>query len=248
MGKGRRRVTTVAVVAAVLFASAGLVYAHWTTTTTIQGNVNTGNVDTFWTEWSCTDTGMSADLTALPIGVPAPQAWIDLGTGFAPPGFQNPFQIWQTTEDVAQTHIDAPPGLGVTTVVFRIDNAYPSHYEDCEWGFGNIGSIPLAAPYVVVRALNPETTFASTIFAEDGALWIDFSNGFPVAQINPEQSERGSFRIHVEQTADQNDSYAFEISVCTHNWNEPSTAADDICGLYDPQEVVDGTVFVIPGI
>ena len=248
MGKRRLRAVAVAVVAALLLASAGLVYAHWATRTAIEGEVNTGNADAFWTEWSCTHTGVGADLTALPIGWPASPAWIDLGTGFASPGLEDPFRIWQTTDDVAQTHIDAPPGLGVTTAVFHIDNAYPSYYEDCEWGFGNIGSIPLTAPYVVIRGLNPETTFASTIFAEDGALWVDFSNGFPVAQINPEENERGSFRIHVEQTAAQNASYAFEVLVCTHNWNEPSTAADDICGLYESHEVVDGSVIVIPGI
>lgn len=246
MGKRRLRATTVAVVAAVLLASGGLVYAHWTTTTNIEGNINTGNVETFWTEWSCTDTGSSADITALPVDSPGLPGWGYLGQGFIPPGFEPRYEIWQTDMDVAETVIEAPPGLGVDHIVFRIDNAYPSHYEDCEWGLGNIGTIPLAVPYVVIRALNPDTSFASSIFAEDGVLWVDFRNGFPLTQVNPQQSEHGSFFIHIEQIAEQDASYAFEIAVCLHNWNETSTAADDVCGLYEPHELVDGTVMVIP--
>ena len=240
------RGATVAVAVAALLVGVGLAYAHWRTTTTVDGNVNTGNIETFWTEWSCTDTGTSADLTASPVGWPAPSDWSHLGTGFIPPGFDPRFEIWQTDRDVATTVLEQPPGLGVDHIAFRIDNAYPSHYEDCEWGLGNIGSIPLAVPYVVIRALNAETGFASTIFAEDGALWIDFRNGFPLTQVNPQQSEHGSFRIHVEQIAEQDANYAFEIAVCMHNWNEPSTSADDVCGLYEPHEVLDGTVIVVP--
>lgn len=231
-----------------MLVGTGLVYAHWPSAAAVDGRVGTGQVDTFWIEWSCGDTAGRADLTATPVASATPSNWSYLGTGYAPPGLAHPFEIWQTDLDVAETIVAGPPGLGVNHVSFQIDNAYPSHYEDCEWGIGNTGTIPLAAPYAVIRALNPQTTFASTIFADDGALWIDFRDLFPVDQINPLQAEHGSFRIHVEQAAAQSANYAFEVSVCLHNWNEASGAVDDVCGLYQPHEIADGSVIVVPEI
>lgn len=241
---GSRRLTRamVVVAAAAVFAGGGLVYAHWNSLAEVEGIVRTGQVESYWATWNCAGADGGGDLTATPVDW-AGHAGLELVEATVPPGFD----IWRTNKDVAETVIVSPAALAVTNVAFRIDNAYPSHYEECAWQLGNIGTVPLAVPYAVVRATNPDTTFASTIFAEDGVLWVDLHDGVPTAQVNPQGTADGVLRIHVEQIAQQDDLYEFEVDVCLHNWNEPSTPADDICGLYEPHEVIDGTVIVIPG-
>ena len=240
MSKNPLRNLTIAITVVATLAGAGVVYAHWRASSSMDGHVITGDVDSYWLEWSCGGTVAGGDLTASAVGLVAPPEWVLQDSYPA-------FGVWKTDIDVAETIIDVAAGPGVTQVVVGIDKAYPSHYEQCEWGIRNAGSIPLAAPYVVIRTLNQATTFASGIFNEDGALWVDLGNGFPVAQIDPHQTETGILRIHVEQIATQDTSYEFELTVCLHNWNEASTVVDDVCGLYEPHELADGTVIVIPG-
>lgn len=239
MPKAPLRNLTIGIVVAAILAGAGIVYAHWGTSAVVAGHVVTGDVDSHWVEWSCGGAGVD-DLTATAVGFVGPPEWVQLGSNPA-------FEVWDTGRDVANTVIESAMGPRVTDVVFRIDNAYPSHYEECEWEIGNVGSIPLAAPYAVIRALNSETTFASAIFAGDGVLWVASSDGIPATQINPQQRKSGSLRIHVEQIAAQDARYEFEIAFCLHNWNEPSTATDDVCGLYEPYDIVEGTVVLVAG-
>lgn len=244
MSHGKLRWLIAAAVALTVIAGGAWAYAHWRTSTAIDGRVVTGNVGTLWAEWQCDGIEDTDDLTATAQGFAADTAWSMERVGSPSGDAGRTFEIWRTDRDVAQTVLETPPEGGGQSLVFRLDNAYPSHFEECEWRLRNRGSIPLAAPYVVVRALNPDTTFASTIFANDGALWLDLGDGFPISQINPNQDKAGSLRVHVEQIATPNSLYEFEVAICFTNWNEPSTSADDVCGLYEFDEVANGAVLV----
>ena len=70
----------------VALAGMGLVWAHWTDTLEVHGQVETGHLDAYWIEWDCNDIGSNNDLVIVPLGKAVPPEWIYLGQGFVEVG------------------------------------------------------------------------------------------------------------------------------------------------------------------
>ncbi len=122
------------------------------------------------------------------------------------------------------------------TLVLEWVNTYPSYYDDCQLEFTNTGSVPIHVPYLVIEPL-AGTTLATDLFAEDGDIWVEWAGQPTVEQLDPippVSVATTSLKMHVEQLADPESSYGFTVTVCAHNWNEPSTVLDDVCDLYEP--------------
>lgn len=231
-------------VAAMSLAAAGIVYAHWAATTEATIGIQTGEVGAGWWDVDCGESANptfqlfpgpgGGDTTARPYGVPpGDAAWYNQGSPFSQKLTQ--YTKWETNKNVAFAETDWTALEPVASVSYF--NTYPSFYDDCEMEFTNAGSIPIAVPYLVIEGADG-TTLASDIFAEDGDIWVEWSGETPPnPQVDPigipPSIVTGSLKVHVEQTADEGTDYAFEVSVCVHNWNEPTIADDDVCDLFD---------------
>jgi hypothetical protein len=226
-------------------ALAGVLYAHWTDTLEVDGNVQTGEIGAGWFDVSCREPSVEGfqvlpgpgggDLTARPFGLSGDTAWVDQGSPFSLKGTR--YTKWETNKNVAHLILDWTALEPVATLTYF--HTYPSYYDDCEMEFTNTGSIPIAVPYLVIEG-PAGASLATDIFTDDGAIWVEWSGETPpepqIDPFPPFSVATGSLKLHVEQSALQNARYSFTIAVCYHNWNEPTRAEDDICDLYD----VDG--------
>ena len=251
--KQRLAIFSIGMVFSLVFA--GVLYAHWTDTLEVEGIVDTGEIRAEWvTVQGCesqnpdfqVNSHGGGDHTATRPNYPGQPGWASNPVADTSTGGTD-FLVWETNKNVA--YFEGPVfSSDRKTVTLTWKNTYPSFFDDCEMEFNNFGSIPIAVPYLVIEA-GPDTVLASDMFAEDGDVWVDWTGQTPPnVQIDPEQAARivGSLKMHVEQPAEQGrvgeGAYTVSVTVCYHNWNEPTSVEDDICDLY---EAGDGKI-VIP--
>lgn len=179
--------------------SLGVGYAMWDKTLYIEGTVYTGEVNAVWT-------------SAFNFDPPGP-----------PVSYDPNLDGSRKDKDVGSTTVS---GLDTQTLVVTIDNGYPSYFNDIQVEFTNTGTIPVKIQSITITASN--FTLASAYGANDGEVWIAFVDGIGT-QLDPGDTAASSFKIHVEQSAEQNaggggvedpPAYTFTIEVLLVQWNE----------------------------
>lgn len=207
-GDTKGKVTALVLVLLLALAGLGVAYGLWSKTLTIAGTVNTGDVDAEWTGAICVDF------------------------------FHWPFPPEGTGEVGGKD-------VGSTTAVidsenpqilhFTIDNGYPSYAVDCEVEYGNTGTIPWIVRGTTIVPVSPNLTNCTLIFTGVGQtktlrcdqLTVVYVNNIG-AQVDPGDVVASSLRAHVEQAAEEETTYEFEVVVCVGQWNEPATFGECI--------------------
>lgn len=134
---------------------------------------------------------------------------------FDPPGSLDPNPDGSRKDkDVGWTEVD---GVGTQTLTIIVHNGYPSYFNDIEIEWEYTGSIP--AYFVSITIIPDGFTLASVYGANDGPIWIDVVNGFPL-QVHPGDTHAHSFKIHVEQSAQELATYTFTVELYMVQWNE----------------------------
>ncbi len=187
-----------------LLLAIGTVYGLWSETLLIDGVVQTGEVYGEWTSCICYDDGLDPLPTPWPYNYPIPVRK-DVG---------------RTTCTIDQKD---PRILHLT-----IENGYPSYWGNCEVHFANTGSVPVIIRGYQVAAKNFKLATANG--AEDGEIWVKYWDGVG-AQMEPCPDDScvqaSSIQFHVEQPAQENYTYDFDVYVCLAQWNE--SASMDEC-------------------
>ena len=190
-----RKVTALVLLLLVSLAVVGVAYAMWDKTLTIEGTVNTGDVDAEWTFVSSGD----------------PPGAID-------PGYD---------KDVGELTCEID-GTDPQILHFTVNNGYPSYTADCEVEFNNTGTIPWIVEAIsiipgmeltgcVLVGPNP----AGSQELQCDQLTITYIDAL-CTQVDPGDpfGLASSIRIHVEQPAEENWAYTFDVEVLLVQWNE----------------------------
>lgn len=181
----------------------------WAKTLSIVGTINTGQVDAVWTTAFCTEfhTWPNRPLTDADLGEAGGK---DVGS-----------LSWETTD---QGH----------TIRITVLNGYPSYAVDCKVGLEVRGTIPVILRGIEIRPIlnlsNCTASHATAGTIQTHRLYCDelraiFTSSVGVQLDIPAEVEvPGNLRFHVEQPADQNGKYVFEVYVCAGQWNEDVSA------------------------
>lgn len=194
-------------------AAIGIGSALWSKTLTIEGTVNTGEVNAEFTNAFTDDDDKVDDQTKDPGD---DEDCVDLGgvdvdgDGWTScdPSSPGPAadrydkdvarcDAWVDQEDPQLLHIE-------------IDNGYPSYYCTIWAHITNTGSIPVKVQSVTIT----ETNITDQV---TGDLLTDIPCGL---QIDPGQTVQVGGWVHVEQTAAENATYSATIEVELVQWNE----------------------------
>ncbi|NIA24131.1 MAG: hypothetical protein GWP04_01030 [Gammaproteobacteria bacterium] len=211
-----------------LLATTGLVYAHWTATLDLNGNVNTGSVVMAWSQAWTNDDGVLNASDGEPTTNEIFDAW---GTASsADPSDHVAPAPGRYTKDVAKCTAAHTDDL----VTWTIENAYPSYNCTLTATLKNTGSVPVRATSIaftatrtpdggspgsipIVPGINEGNFYLGTTHQIEG----DISAGVRCGtQIDPAESVTTSGWLHVLQPALQNATYAFALSQDFVNWNE----------------------------
>jgi hypothetical protein len=183
-------------------AAMSTAYGLWSKTLIIEGTVNTGKVDAKWTLVTCTEF----------------YPWPD-------GGFTGEFE----GKDVGWT----------TAVIDSVDdqimhvtvhNGYPSYAVDCQVHFENDGTIPVIVRGTTIvpvsgNLTNCTLTGFNSKTLECDQLTVVFVDNLST-QLHPGDRAASSLTLHVEQPADQDSTYKFDVLVCMAQWNEAPNAAE----------------------
>ncbi|MCP4141175.1 MAG: hypothetical protein GY755_12985 [Chloroflexi bacterium] len=195
-----------------LAGSMGVAYSLWSETLIIDGLVVTGEVDGSWTSCICTDTPDGLDPKLTDYGLPWPYSY---------PSTYEAKNVGKTSCSIDQ---DDPRIMHLT-----IENGYPSYWGNCEVHFANTGTVPV---HITGYAIQPENfTLSSANGADDGEIWVRHLAGPSTgAQLEPCPAPDGfwcensfSMQFHVEQPAEENYTYSFDLVACLAQWNENPT-------------------------
>lgn len=118
------KITVLVLLLLFALASIAIGYGLWSKTLTIEGTVNTGDVDAEWIEWPisfCNDEGTNID----------------------------PFK----DKHVGTTTIAVDPGDS-QIIHITVDNGYPSYESSCHVRFHNNGTIPLKVQGWTITPIN----------------------------------------------------------------------------------------------
>lgn len=241
----------------VALATVGVGYGLWSKVLTIEGTVNTGDVNAaFNTPFTDDDDDRNdpnrdaGDTGNCPVGsgscdpketgaeIDTPQAIADhrydKGVASCVAG------LAVIDPDPAQ---DGNQGATVT-----ISEGYPSYHCTAWFPIVNNGSIPLHLAGVTVAGF-------PAVRCEDGTwrLDLDEDEGFDIevcvsglpgpeddpVQIHPENWQGAQafyldLDIHVMQAAQQNHKYQFDTQICLHQWNEEASFAECVAAYEGP--------------
>lgn len=226
-----------------VLAAAGVVYAHWTETLTVNAEVSTGHMTLVATGGNTNDDGVNN-------GWDGPT---DNGSGTDydrwgstssndPSSFAYPATP-RYTKDVARCRVTGTVG---TTTSVLVENAYPSYHCVIRQFFTNSGTIPAKNQAIHVYACGPggdcsnyPTNFVEVPFVKatrtfsydssDGNSDFELEmkenpNGVCGYQFDPGKSYASEVMFHVLQDAAQNGTYEIRFVLETVNWNEYSLA------------------------
>jgi hypothetical protein len=186
----------------IALAALGVGYGLWSKLLLIHGTIETGRVDARWTLVTCAEFhpwpegGIAGEFEGKDVGKTT--AWID-------------------TIDDQIIHV-------------LIDNAYPSYAVDCEVHFQNDGTIPVIIRGTSVLPVSDNLT--GCVHSGENAksmacdqLTVEFIDNLGT-QLDPNDKAASSLVFHLEQPAEQNATYAFDVQVCMAQWNEEVTAEE----------------------
>ncbi len=178
MKKRLRSPAVMLVVFAMVITTAGIVYAHWTTTSAIEGQINTGNIHMGWEMVGTDDDG---DLGNDPTGTDDGGGTLFDGMGDG--SSDDPSSGWPVgaryDKDVAGCWAN-PDEEGV--INWNVDNGYPSYYCHLFAKAVNHGSVPVKATALRIWA-EKGTWFCTSHFTDDfsdpdfGPYWSGDENG-----------------------------------------------------------------------
>lgn len=195
----------------VALAGIGVGYAHWSQTLTIEGTVNTGELD--WEFWS----GVSIDPQT-----PETLDW-HCNDGFTvppiPPFWQGDKNVGYTTTVLVDTDLDGD----FDRLEVALHNVYPSYFNDISYWVHNNGSIPLIIDRVIIDGQEFTAPFYVSLDLNGDALddvEIQYGNNFG-DQLEPCDFREISFWIHVLQAAPQGESLTFTMELVAIQWNAP---------------------------
>ncbi len=147
--KKRLRSPAVLLVAfAMVIAAAGVAYAHWTSTSRIEANVNVGNMQIGWTGWGTNDDGIVDNDPSLNDNQDMTAAAWDSGNGSSLDPKSSEFPNLRYDKNVANCWI----GGDQETLRIDIDSAYPSYHCNIYAEAFNFGSVPAKATALVLTA------------------------------------------------------------------------------------------------
>lgn len=182
-------------------ATMGLGYGLWSQTLTIEGRVETGEVDARWASANCTEF----------------YPWPEGGNSGEVEG-----------KDVGSTLATVDP-LDDHVLHVLVENGYPSYAVDCQVHFMVEGTIPvrIRGTTIVPGAglTGCSLSGAQVKILRCNELTVELWDGIGT-QIHPGDGGASSLRIHVEQPAHENSTYQFDVGVCFAQWNESATAED----------------------
>lgn len=234
--KNRKRALPLGMLAVgllVVLAGIGIVSGLWSKNLTIEGTVETGDLNV---DWTLNTTGVGDDLCTQfnPLFPCDGVVRKDVGK----------FNCTVDREDQQILH-------------FVVSNAYPSYEADCQYHFKNTGSIPFNVIGAAVSGGGDLTGCGGDVDPDPQVIQIEcdqmtigyFDN--IGRQIDPGQEQSGSLKIHVKQAAGQSDCtaqstdipggapavivhsiscdegslvrYDFKVKVCVAQWNEAAT-------------------------
>jgi len=109
---------------------------------------------------------------------------------------------------------------------FTIDNGYPCYTADCEVEFTYRGSVPgivQSISFVPGTGLTncqvDQSPFTGTFVAECDQLTVIWADG-KGSQLHDGDFLGSSLRVHVEQPAEENSQYDFDVELQLVQWNE----------------------------
>jgi len=202
----RSLVVANAVLLLLALATVGVGYGLWSKALTIEGQVLTGQVDAKWKFPGCfefypwPDGGFIGEVEGKEVGE------------------------WSLGIDPADDQI----------LHFTIRNGYPSYAVHCAVTFQVEGTIPVIIRGIAVEpgeGLTEEdcelsvTPDGSETLLSCPELTVIYIDGLG-SQLHPGGKAESSLLVHVEQQADQNAVYGFDVKVCMAQWNEEATAEE----------------------
>lgn len=184
----------------IALAGLGVAYALWSKTLSIEGTVQTGRLHARW------DGAICSEFFDWP--------WPAEGSGEV------------EGKDVGSTSVFIDPNDN-NLLHLIIENGYPSYAVDCEVEYVNDGTIPWIIRGTTIVPTSPNLTNCALTGGQTKTLTCDQLTVVLVdgigAQVDPGDGVASSVRVHIEQAADQNAEYLFEIKICVAQWNEPAT-------------------------
>jgi hypothetical protein len=188
-----------AVVLLVALTTLGVSYGLWSKTLTIDGKVHTGEVDAKWKFAGCFEF------------YPWPEGGNDGEVGGVDVGS---WEIWIDPDDDQILH-------------FVVDNGYPSYAVECEVEFEVEGTIPVIVRGTTIvpgdNLTNCTLSGRNSKTLECDQLTVKFVDNLG-SQLHPGDEAASSLKVHVEQPAEEETTYTFQVLVCMAQWNEDATA------------------------
>lgn len=223
-------------------ATVGVGYGLWSKVLTIEGTVNTGDVNAKFDRPFTDDDDVSDD----PLRDAGDNGNCPIGSGSCDPkvtGAETAQQVATHRYDKGVARCEAgrfdPDELqaGQQGGTVDIRRGYPSYHCTAWFPILNNGTIPLHLAGVMVEgkvAVRCETgeTLELDLDEEEGFDIEVCVSGLPpegTVQIHPENWQDGlavfylDLDIHVMQDAQQNETYEFDTLICLHQWNEAAT-------------------------
>jgi hypothetical protein len=211
--KNMKKIGLISLALVLAMGALGTGYAMWSDTITITGTVNTADVCLEFNAdqtsevlpQSCLDVGKIADFNYT--------SWVEndiFTTSYScPPGYHFEGVIaapeCKNVGLVTIEEVDEDKDNHIEELKITIDHAYPYYLAVITIHVHNCGTIPL-----IVQ---------KPILSQDEPLMIEWLNNVG-DQIHPCQTFEMSFRVGVPQSAAQNASYTFSISLTGVQWNE----------------------------
>lgn len=117
-------------------------------------------------------------------------------------------------KDVGSTTVT---GVGTQTLTVTIINGYPCYFNDIQIEYENTGTIPVKVQKITITPI--DFTLASGCGENDGEVWVAVINGIGT-QLHPGDQAGSSFKVHVEQMAEELATYTFTVGIQLVQWNE----------------------------
>jgi predicted ribosomally synthesized peptide with SipW-like signal peptide len=216
---------------ALLMATAGVVYAHWSDTLVVDAQVRTGTFGIHWLEiFTDDDNGnvIGEELLAGGAALPTPL----FGQGSVDPssaavvtssgGLVTPASRYDKAIGNCASGIGLPvvqPGI----MWVRADNVYPSYHCTIWSRFNNTGSVPAKVQSIVTNTYIGASTTPASIAAYGD--WQTLAGTGCGLQVDPGEVITTVNTLHILQAAEQNQTYRVEQTITFVNWNEFDPAA-----------------------
>jgi len=185
-----------------VLASLAVAYGLWSKVLTVEGTVNTGDLNADWDLANCGELY----------------------------GWPGPFSSGEYLgKEVGSVEWSIDPNDAQILHV-TVNNGYPSYVADCEVEYHNTGTIPVnvvGTTIIPVAGLTGCTlTGTQTKTLTCDQLTVKFVDGIG-GQLDPGGDPfASSLRIHVEQLAKERTTYEFEVGICLAQWNEDPTSEE----------------------